>query len=193
MKKIYVCFVMLAFALLISCTDYVGDGGLIQTDPGISESEEQLLPSATDETLEDENTDSGREESENANDDVLDAWEDDERPRLEIAGFEVTAGMTVFKTSDGGYARSNDSAADAGWEKLPVDRAGFFVIEVLLDGNAHGKLQPEDHIVAIDGAEVFSYDQIAAVMNAKNVGDSVVIDFVRDGEVCSVEIVFAAR
>lgn len=115
------------------------------------------------------------------------------RPVLGVTGFDVLPGMTVVKNADGEYARGFGSAEGMEGTIFAIEHGGFFITEVSTAGDAYGKLQADDQIVAIDGVETSSRSAMMAVMNEKNIGDFVVIDFIRDGELHSLEIKLTAE
>ena len=111
------------------------------------------------------------------------------RPALGVSGFDVLPGMTVVKDANGNYARGYGSTEGMEGTFYTIERSGFFVIETFPSGDAYGKLQANDLIFAIDGVETPDRASMMAIMDEKSVGDSVTIDFVRDGEICSVKII----
>lgn len=110
------------------------------------------------------------------------------RPVLGVTGFDVIAGMTVIRDENGQYSRGFGSTEDVTGTIYSIDRPGFFIVEVSQTGDAYGKLQEADLIVAIDGTETSNRSEMMAIMDDKNIGDSVVIDFIRQGELHSVKI-----
>ena len=115
------------------------------------------------------------------------------RPMLGVSGFDVLPGMTVVKNEDGKYSYGFGSTEGMTGTFYPVERAGFYIIETVPGGDAHGKLQPHDLIFAVDGVETPNRAAMMAIMNEKSIGDSVVIDFLRDGEVHSLKIKLTAE
>ena len=110
------------------------------------------------------------------------------RPVLGVTGFDVVEGLTVIKDEDGNYSSGFGSIEGMTGTIYEIDRAGFFIIEVSPNGDAYGKLQEGDLIFAVDGVTTASRAAMMAIMNEKDVGDSVVVDYVRNGEIHSANI-----
>ena len=77
-----------------------------------------------------------------------------------------------------------DSVADEVREQLDIDTdEGAFVVEVVPDsGAAEAGLEQGDVIVAVDGEEITSNEQLGEVVRDHEAGDSIEITILRDGE-----------
>jgi S1-C subfamily serine protease len=69
-----------------------------------------------------------------------------------------------------------------------ADRAGLRPARLLRDG----RLVPGDVIVAVGGTPVFSADDLLAVLERHTAGETVTVDFLRDGDRRSVQIALDA-
>lgn len=89
----------------------------------------------------------------------------------------------VAEQSRADWITSQESATVAALEALgqPVP-AVITVAEVPSDSNALGHLGADDIIVAIDGTDIETYDELADAMAGKTPGDPVTVTVVREGD-----------
>lgn len=66
---------------------------------------------------------------------------------------------------------------------------GIYVSSIYEESDAFGKLQERDVIIAANGIEVLSNEDLSNVKNEMSVGDIIVLTIYRDGETLDVEIV----
>lgn len=74
--------------------------------------------------------------------------------------------------------------------KLPVDYQfkGIYVLNIIEDMPADGKLKPGDRIIKIDGTKVKSMNQFIDYINGKKAGDKVTVTYERDEKLKTVTI-----
>lgn len=97
----------------------------------------------------------------------------------------------VTKQNLADFAQSQDSAIAAAACELGYPRA-FGVIGVLADGPAHGKLEPGDTLISVDGRPAGSYNKLAAALKAHRAGDRVRVTVKRAGTVRHVPVTLGA-
>lgn len=113
------------------------------------------------------------------------------RPVLGVTGMDVLAGYTIVLHDDDTMSRFPTGAEPAGvpeGERFDITQSGFLISEVNESADAFGKLKRGDVIVGIDGTQTSNRMEMMAILDDKDVGDGVVIDFIRDGELSSVKI-----
>lgn len=117
------------------------------------------------------------------------------RPLLGVSGVDVVQGYTLFLHEDGTYSayKTGNVPENVEGESFVIERAGFFIGETQDGSDAQGKLQKGDIIIAIDGKETNNRTAMMAILNEKSIGDQVVIDYVRQGEIHSVKITLIAE
>ncbi len=118
------------------------------------------------------------------------------RPVLGVVGTDVVRGYTIVLHDDGTSSAYPPGMVPEnvldGEEVYPVERSGFMIRTVNADSDAYGKLQCGDIIIGIDGTETENRAKMMAILDEKNVGDTAVIDYLRDGEIYSVKIKLSA-
>ncbi|MBQ7337821.1 MAG: trypsin-like peptidase domain-containing protein [Clostridia bacterium] len=128
---------------------------------------------------------------ENGSADHVDSSVSEGRPVLGITGMDVVKGYTIILYEDGTYSAypTGGVPADAAeGRSYEIERSGFLVAEVDETTDAYGKLQEGDVIFAIDGVETSNRNAMMAILDDKSVGDEVVVDCLRDGEIHSCKI-----
>jgi len=116
---------------------------------------------------------------------VLSAWSSGRAyvlPREWVFGTPEQADE-VAEQAKTDWITSQESATVAALEELgePVP-AVITIAEVPDDSPAHGLLQKDDVIVAIDGAPIATYANMADAMAAKKPGDAITVTVTRNGE-----------
>jgi len=94
-----------------------------------------------------------------------------ERPAMGVSGQQI----------------SEEEARYYGWA------AGFYVGAVATNGSAgQAGIQPGDIITGIDGRTVSTFNDIYAVINAKNIGDTVQVQVWRNGETLTMDVMLTS-
>lgn len=113
------------------------------------------------------------------------------RAVLGVTGFDITGGYYYY--IDGDRIRIvREDALDLYEGEFYAEVSGFYISEVSENSTCKGVLQPGDIIFAIDGVTTDSRSKMMAILDEKNVGDEVVIEYDRDGEVFSAKVALIA-
>lgn len=76
---------------------------------------------------------------------------------------------------------------------LVGEGTGVNIDDVIAESGAEGVLEIGDRLVSIDGTIINNADELRAVLGERQVGDSVVVEFVRGGDEVSAEVVLGAN
>lgn len=117
------------------------------------------------------------------------------RPLLGVSGVDVVQGYSLFLHEDEtfSYYKTGREPENVEGERFVIERTGFFIAETQEGSDARDKLQKGDIIFAVDGIEAPDRATMMAILNEKNVGDQVVVDYLRGGEIYSVKITLIAE
>lgn len=127
--------------------------------------------------------------------DHIDSSVSEGRPLMGVTGLDMVQGYTLFLHDDGTYSvyRTGGEPEDVEGERFVIEQSGFFVTSAKENSDAYGKLQKGDIIFAIDGEDAIGRSAMMAILNEKSVGDQVVVDYYRNGEIYSVKITLIAE
>jgi len=111
-------------------------------------------------------------------------------------GFAIPVG-TATKVADKIIAGESTAKAGLGIQgkpETPTGDAGAYVDQVIPGGAAErAGIQVGDLIVAVDGFEIRSFDQLRGVISSYSPGDSVTVEVERGGDTVSVEVTLGTR
>lgn len=79
-------------------------------------------------------------------------------------------------------------AYEAAGKDIEIEYVGVYVVAVVEDMPAAGKLEMGDRIIEIDGVTIKESDDLINLVDSKEVGDTIQIEFIRDDEIQSAEI-----
>ena len=113
------------------------------------------------------------------------------RPQLGITGVIVEKDQYYVLMGDRIGILTEEQAATTEGSFCAV-ASGWMVTKVEENVDAHGKILPDDIITAIDGVAVTSFEVLREYLYECNVGDTVTLEYVRDGKSASVNIVLGA-
>jgi S1-C subfamily serine protease len=113
------------------------------------------------------------------------------RPQLGITGRIVEEGKYYVETQLG-IAELTEEQAVKTEGSFQAATTGFY-ISVIQDGtDAAAKLQKGDIITSFDGQPLTVYEQLREYLYECSVGDTITLEYVRNGEKASVQIVLGA-
>lgn len=128
---------------------------------------------------------------EKGNADGVDSSVSKGRAVLGVTGFDITGGYYYY--IDGDRIRIiREDALDLYDGEFYAEVSGFYISEVSENSTCKDVLQPGDVIFAIDGVTTDSRSKMMAILDEKNVGDEVVIEYDRNGEVFSAKVALIA-
>jgi putative serine protease PepD len=111
-------------------------------------------------------------------------------------GFAIPV-ATASKVADKIIAGESTAKAGLGIQgkpETPTGDAGAYVEQVVPGGAAErAGIEVGDLIVAVDGFEIRSFDQLRGVISSYSPGDAVTVEVERDGETVSIEVTLGTR
>jgi serine protease Do len=113
------------------------------------------------------------------------------RPQLGIMGGVVVQGSYYVVTSAGIPEITKEQAAVTEGS-FCAEVTGWMVMEVQENVDAYGKILVNDIITAVDGVAVTKNEDLREYLYDCNVGDTVTLEYVRDGQKGSVRVVLGA-
>lgn len=113
------------------------------------------------------------------------------RPQLGITGRIVEEGKYYVETQLGIAELTEEQAAKAEGS-FQAATTGFYISTILEGTDAFTKLQKGDIVTAFDGQPLTVYEQLREYLYECNVGDTIVLEYVRDGKKASVELTLGA-
>ena len=113
------------------------------------------------------------------------------RPQLGITGRIVEEGSYYVVTLQGVALLTEEQAAATPGSFQAVT-TGFYIASIVEGTDAFAKLQIGDIVTAFDGRALTVYEQLREYLYECNVGDTVVLEYVRDGKKASAEVILGA-
>ncbi len=114
------------------------------------------------------------------------------RPQLGITGAHIEKGSYYLVTPDGKLATLSQAQAEVAEGSFCAETTGWMVLKVEENVDAFGKILVNDVITAIDGVSITSFEVLREYLYDCNVGDTVTLEYVRDGNASSARIVLGA-
>ena len=113
------------------------------------------------------------------------------RPQLGITGRVVEEGKYYVETQLGIAELTEEQAATAEGS-FRAATTGFYISAIQEGTDTAEKLQKGDIVTAFDGQPLTVYEQLREYLYEHNVGDTVVLEYMRDGQKASVELTLGA-
>ncbi len=105
------------------------------------------------------------------------------RPYVGITGCTAMSGVWMFYNEETGsiYTITDEEHATL-LGATYISHSGVWVISVMEDSGAYGRLQAGDIIIALDGVDIYTMDNMIELISCYSAGDDVFIRYIRDGE-----------
>ena len=125
--------------------------------------------------------------------DAMGAWWDDDRAVVpeELVYPPGQSRQEVIQRNEQEFARSQSAAEIAALRYLGYP-SQVVVVDVVADSPAEGRLAAGDVITAVDGVKVSEPAELRELVRAQPAGSTLTIDYQRDGEPGTAEVVTAA-
>ena len=125
--------------------------------------------------------------------DAMEAWWDDDRAVVpeELVYPPGQSRQEVIQRNEQEFARSQSAAEIAALRYLGYP-SQVVVVDVVADSPAEGRLAAGDVITAVDGVKVSEPAELRELVRAQPAGSTLTIDYQRDGEPGTAEVVTAA-
>ena len=113
------------------------------------------------------------------------------RPQLGITGRIVEEGKYYLETQLG-IAELTEEQAAAQEGSFRAATTGFYISSILEDTDAFDKLKKGDIVTTFDGQPLTVYEQLREYLYECSVGDTIVLEYMRDGKMASAELTLGA-